>query len=71
MISAVDGAQTSLHCILTDAENMESGAFYSQFGIYKDVEAKKGGWPMKLPNPNATPEVALKLWEESEKLVGV
>lgn len=71
MISAVDGAQTSLHCILNDAEQMKNGGFYSQFGIYKDAEAKAGGWPMELPNPNGTPEVASKLWEESEKLVGV
>lgn len=67
MISAEDGAQTTLHCALDDVEN---GAFYSQFGYYKDKASKDGGWPMKLPNPNATPENAVKLWEESEKLVG-
>jgi len=69
MIPAFDGAQTTLHCILQDAEKVESGAFYSQFGIYKDAASKKGGWPMTLPNPNATPEAATKLWTESEKLV--
>lgn len=59
MINAVDGAQTTLHCILNDAADMENGAFYSHFGIYKDKEAKKGGsWPMKLPNPNVTPQVS-------------
>ena len=69
MISAVDGAQTTLHCVLEDADKMESGAFYSQFGAYKDKDAQKGGWPMKIPNPNATPEAAAKLWVVSEKLV--
>jgi NAD(P)-dependent dehydrogenase (short-subunit alcohol dehydrogenase family) len=71
MISAPDGAQTTLHCLLEDADKMKSGSFYSQFGIYKDPESKAGGWPMALDNPNATPEVATKLWEASEKLVGV
>ena len=33
MITAVDGAQTTLHCVLEDPEKMENGAFYSQFGI--------------------------------------
>jgi hypothetical protein len=71
MISVVDGVQTSLHCVLEDADKMESGAFYSQFGIYKEEACKNGGWPMTLPNSNATPEKAAKLWEESEKLVGL
>jgi NAD(P)-dependent dehydrogenase (short-subunit alcohol dehydrogenase family) len=71
MITAVDGAQTSLHCLLEDADKMENGGFYSQFGIYVDEASRAGGWPMKLPNPNATPEAAAKLWVESEKLVGV
>jgi NAD(P)-dependent dehydrogenase (short-subunit alcohol dehydrogenase family) len=69
MIPAPDGAQTTLHCVLLDIEKLENGAFYSQFGLYKDPASKAGGWPMKLPNPNATKELAKKLWEESEKLV--
>lgn len=69
MITAVDGVQTTLHCVLEDADKMESGSFYSQFGIYKDVDSRNGGWPMKLPNPEATPEAAEKLWAASEKLV--
>ena len=69
MIVPEDGAQTTLHCVLAD--NIESGKFYSQFGIYKDEASKAGGWPMKLPNPNATDENADKLWEMSEKLVGL
>lgn len=69
MIKQVDGAQTSLHCILDD--NVESGKFYSQFGIYADDKCKPGGWPMEIPNPNATIEASEKLWEVSEKLVGL
>ena len=70
MISAVDGAQTSLHCVLEDASRMKNGQFYSQFGLYKDPKYQAGGWPMdKLPNDNATPEKAKALWELSEKLV--
>ena len=69
MISAEDGAQTTLFCVLNDAEDMENGVFYSQFGVYKDKEAKAGGWPLKLPNPNVADDTASKLWEVSEKLV--
>jgi len=69
MISAVDGAQTTLHCILQDSDKMESGRFYSQFGIYEHPDDRKGGWPMNLRNVNATREKATKLWELSEKLV--
>jgi len=71
MINVWDGSQTSLHCILSEPEDLENGAFYSQFGIYKDKESKNGGWPMKLPNPNATEETAVRLWDESMKLVGL
>jgi len=69
LIVPEDGAQTTLHCVLAD--NIESGKFYSQFGIYKDEASRSGGWPMKHPNPNASDENAEKLWTLSEKLVGV
>jgi hypothetical protein len=68
MIEPEDGAQTSLHCVLAD--DIKSGAFYSQFGIYVDKPSKAGGWPLeKMPNANATDKNATKLWEVSEKLV--
>lgn len=69
MIVPEDGAQTTLHCVLAD--DIESGKFYSQFGIYKKVECQGGGWPMELPNPNATPEAADKLWNMSADFVKV
>merc|ERR1719296_403961 len=71
MINVWDGTQTSLHCILSEPEALEDGAFYSQFGIYKDKASQAGGWPLKLPNPEATPGNAARLWEESVKLVGL
>jgi hypothetical protein len=72
MMSATDGAHTTLHFFLKDSDKIESGSFYSQFGIYKDPESKEpGGWPMTLDNPNASPETVTKLWEASEELVGV
>ena len=68
-ITVQDGAQTTLYCVLEDADKLESGKFYSQFGIYKDKQYQAGGWPMDLPNPHATPEKAAQLWELSERLV--
>ena len=73
MIQPVDGAQTTLHCILEDASKMENGRFYSQFGIYKNPDYADGGWPLKepFPNPNATPEKAKALWDLSKTLVNL
>lgn len=71
MINVWDGSQTSLQCILSEADKLENGAFYSQFGIYADPGSKNGGWPMKVPNPNCNDANAERLWEESVKLVGL
>lgn len=71
MIKVWDGSQTSLHCILSEPEDLQNGAFYSQFGIYQDKQSKKGGWPMNLPNPLANKEVSARLWDESAKAVGL
>jgi len=71
MINVWDGSQTSLHCILSEPSALENGAFYSQFGVYADEYAKPGGWPMRNPNPEATPENAAKLWDTSAALVGL
>lgn len=49
-----ESAQTSLHCLLSDEASKHSGAYFSQHSVlYQDKECKKGGWPMKTPNPNA------------------
>jgi len=69
MIEPWEGAQTSLHCLLAD--EVENGAFYSQFGIYRTKEAKPGGWPLRSPNPVAHDDaVASKLWAISKELTG-
>lgn len=71
--SSWESAQTSLHCLLSDDAPNHSGAFFSQHSVlYNDKECKKGGWPMKSPNPNAHDmETAKKLVEMSRELVGL
>lgn len=72
MIEPWEGAQTSLHCLLDDDIPKFSGQFFSQTGTYSDKSCNKGGWPLKSPNAEANdPEVAKKLWELSESLVGI
>ena len=50
MVNTWPGAQTTLFCLLDESIKNNSGKFYSQTGIYKDKESRKGGWPMKCPN---------------------
>ena len=69
MIEPWEGTQTSLHCALAD--DLENGAFYSQFGMYREKEAKRGGWPLRSPNPVAHDDaVAEKLWAVSVEATG-
>ncbi len=69
--SSWESAQTSLHCLLSDDAPKHSGAYFSQHSVlYRDKECRKGGWPMKSPNPNARDmETARKLVEMSRDLV--
>ncbi|MDE0267669.1 MAG: SDR family NAD(P)-dependent oxidoreductase [Acidimicrobiaceae bacterium] len=71
--SCEDSAQTSLHCMLSDAALDHSGAYFSQSSVlYRDKQCKAGGWPMDSPNPNATDmETAVELVEVSRQLVGL
>lgn len=71
--SSEEAAQASLHCLLSDDARNHSGAYFSQHSIlYRDKECKKGGFPMKSPNPNASDmETARKLVEMSYELVGL
>ena len=71
--SSEESAQTSLHVLLSDDAPNHSGAYFSQHSIlYRDKECKKGGWPMKSPNPNASDmDKAKKLVSISRKLVGL
>lgn len=70
MIEPWEGAQTTLHVLLAPEVEKQSGAYFSQIARYKDKASRKGGWPLRSPNPVAHDDaVALRLWEASETLV--
>ena len=71
--SSWESAQTSLHCLLSDEAPRHSGEYFSQHSVlYRDKECRKGGWPMKSPNPNAEDiDTAKKLVEMTRELVGL
>ena len=73
MMSAEDGAQTTLHCLLDDDAPRHSGEYFSQNSILYPAKAnRRGGWPMPSPNPNAhDPALATRLYERSRELVGL
>jgi NAD(P)-dependent dehydrogenase (short-subunit alcohol dehydrogenase family) len=73
MMSAYEGAQTTLHCLLDDDAPQHSGEYYSQMSIlYREREDRPGGWPMKSPNPNAhDAKLAEELYHRSLELVGL
>ena len=68
-----ESAQTSLHCLISDDARNHTGAYFSQHSVlYRDKECKKGGWPMKSPNPHANDmEAANKLVAAARPLVGL
>lgn len=68
-----ESAQTSLHCLLSDDAPQYSGQYFSQHSVlYRDKECRKGGWPMKSPNPHAHDmDAAKQLVQMSKKLVGL
>jgi len=65
-----EAAQTTLHCLLSDDAKTHSGSYFSQHSVlYRDKADKKGGWPMKSPNPNAHDlETAIKLVARAKEL---
>lgn len=73
MISAEDGAQTQLHCLLDDDAPDHSGEYYSQIGLlYPDRKSRAGGWPMRSPNPLVYDDaLAERLYEASAEMVGL
>ena len=74
MMSAEDGAQTQLHCLLDDDAPNHSGEYYSQNSIlYPNKENRAGGWPMmRSPNPLAYDDaLAERLYQASVELVGL
>lgn len=68
-----EGAQTQLHCLLDDDAPKHSGEYFSQNAMfYADKEDKKGGWPMRSPNPLVYDDaLAGRLFEVSAELVGL
>lgn len=66
-----EGAQTQLHCLLDDDAPKHSGEYFSQNAIfYANKEDKKGGWPMRSPNPLVYDDaLADRLFEVSKELV--
>ena len=71
--SCEDSAQTTLHCLLSDDAPKYSGQYFSQSSVlYRDKECRKGGWPMKSPNPfSRDTTIAKELVELSYTLVGL
>ncbi len=70
MIEPWEGAQTSLHALLAD--DVQSGAYYSQTGVYREKKCNKGGWPLESPNPRVHDDTLVDaLWEKSEAMVGL
>jgi NAD(P)-dependent dehydrogenase (short-subunit alcohol dehydrogenase family) len=58
MIEPWEGAQTTLHALLAPEVETQSGAYFSQVGFYREKSARKGGWPLRSPNPHAHDEAA-------------
>jgi hypothetical protein len=65
-----EAAQTTLHCLLSNEVKSHSGSYFSQHSVlYRDRADRKGGWPMKSPNPNAHDlEMAEKLVAKAKEL---
>jgi retinol dehydrogenase-13 len=72
MIEPWEGAQTTLYALLSPDVPAQSGAYFSQTGIYRERSARSGGWPLHSPNPNAHDDAAAaKLDVVSRRLVGL
>lgn len=70
MLEPWEGAQTTLYTLLAPEVASQSGAYFSQIGIYRSREAARGGWPLHSPNPNAHDAAcAERLNEVSHQLV--
>lgn len=70
MIEPWEGAQTSIFAAIDPSVEQNSGAYYSQLGIYRDKSANKGGWPMVSPNPHANDDALVeRFWAYSKEAV--
>lgn len=69
MIEPWEGAQASLHALLSPDVAKHNGAYFSQTGHYRDKACNAGGFPLVSPNPHANDAaLARKLWDVSEQL---
>ena len=72
MIEPWEGTQTTLHALLAPEVESQNGAFFSQIGFYRVKDARKGGWPLRSPNPSANDDaVAERLERVSREMVGL
>jgi hypothetical protein len=72
MIEPWEGAQTTLYALLAPEVEAQSGAYFSQLGFYREKAARKGGWPLRSPNPHANDDAATeRLDRVSRELVGL
>lgn len=72
MIEPFEGAQTTLHALLSPDVPRYPGAFFSQMGAYRDRASNAGGWPLRSPNKEANDDsIARRLAEVSRELVGL
>lgn len=70
MIEPWEGAQATLHALLSPDVAKHNGAYFSQLGRYRDKASNGGGFPLVSPNPYANDaELARRLWVESERLI--
>lgn len=68
-ITKEDGAQTTLHCLLSNDALDHHGKYHAQTGL-KHSDGVRGGWPYTSPNPLVHDEsVQDRLWNMSESLV--
>lgn len=67
-----EGAQATLHALLSPEAAKHSGGYFSQVGWYRDRCLNQGGWPLRSPNPQANdPAIPPRLTELSRKMVGL
>lgn len=68
-VTPLDGAQTTLHCLLSDEALKHVGVYHAQTGM-KHRNGQRGGWPFPSPNPEAhDAEVRRKLWDLTEQTI--
>lgn len=69
-MSGYDGAQTSLHCLLSEDAKKHGGKYFSQIAMIGHSDGSISGWPLGSANPEAKDEaIAARLWDMSAEMV--